>query len=208
MSTWEKDAELFGKAGNKAFLAMLAARCVESGTGQGARGPRPEMAKVSAREFAKAAGKVHTTVAKYLSTWDLLAEAGHVPPREELAPGVDVDLPAAKTWTEFYRKANPPKPKAGKPGDITLEQAEAELAADPTVRLLPVPQGRHVGTFLMRMFDATADIGDRVPDPVADAVTRLVESLESLSNPDETNHAYLRSMAAVTDLAAALGTAR
>ncbi|MFD4397874.1 hypothetical protein [Kitasatospora sp. NPDC058478] len=210
MSAWEADAELFGKAGSKAFLAMLAARCVEPGTGQGARELRAKRheVKVSANGFARSAGKGAHTVHRYLATWDLLASAGHVPPRDELAPGVDVELPAAKTWTEFYRKANPPKPRAEKPEDVTLEQAEAELAADPTARLVPVPQSRHVSTYLQRMKHATEDIFDRAPDPVADAVMRLVDCLEALSNPDQTNRAYLHSLDAVAELAAAFATPR
>ncbi|MCX4751426.1 hypothetical protein OG455_39010 [Kitasatospora sp. NBC_01287] len=209
MSAWEADAELFGKAGSKAFLAMLAARCVEPNNGNSAVDPSENSeGKSSAKAFARVSGRSDKTITRYVATWDLLAEAGHVSSRDELAPGVDVDLPAAKTWTEFYRKANPPKPRAETPDDVTLEQAEAELAADPTVRLVPVPQGRHVGTYVQRMKHATEDIFDRAPDAVADAVLRLVDCLEALSNPDQTNRAYLHSLDAVAELAAAYANPR
>ncbi|GAA1403310.1 hypothetical protein GCM10009639_47960 [Kitasatospora putterlickiae] len=209
MNTWENDAELFGRAGNKAFLAMLAARCVEEkASGERTDLVKNDKAKTSATQFAKTAGKATNTVKNYIATWDLLADAGHVPSRDELAPGADVHLPAAKVWTEFYRKANPPKPKTGKPDDVTLEQAEAELAADPTVRLLPVPQSRHVATYTLRMINATEDVADRFPDPVANALTRLAQDLEDLADPAQTNRAYLRSMDAVTELVTALGTLR
>lgn len=136
MTAWEADAELFGKASSKAFLALLAARCVEPGE-QGGTKLHLEFGKVFAPDFARAAGKGANTVRRYLAAWDLLAEDGHVPSRTELVPGLDVELPAAKTWTEYYRRANPPKPK--NPGDVTLEQAEAEIAEDPAARLLPTP---------------------------------------------------------------------
>ncbi|MFI2609645.1 hypothetical protein [Kitasatospora sp. NPDC018619] len=209
MSAWEMDAELFGKAGSKAFLAMLAARCVEEKlSGERTDLVQMDEVKASAAQFAKTSGKGVNTVKRYLAAWDLLAEAGHVPPRDELAPGVDVDLPDSKTWTEFYRKANPPKPKPEKPDDVTLEQAEAELAADPTVRLAPVPQSRHITTYVQRMKHATEDIADRAPDAVADAVMRLVDCLEALSIPDQTNRAYLHSLDAVAELAAAYANPR
>ncbi|WP_328953689.1 hypothetical protein [Kitasatospora purpeofusca] len=206
MSAWQEDADLFGKAGSKAFLAMLAARCVE--LSERGVNVKNDISKVSASAFAKAAGKAVNTVKNYITTWDLLAEDGQVPPRDQLAPGVDVDLPTVKTWTEYYRKANPPKPKATKPEDVTLEQVEAELAENPDVRLLPVPQSRHVTTYVRRMKHATEDIGDRAPDSVADAVMRLVDCLEALSIPGQTNRAYLHSLDAVAELAAAFDNSR
>ncbi|WP_406206803.1 hypothetical protein OH807_33540 [Kitasatospora sp. NBC_01560] len=203
MTAWEADAELFGKASSKAFLALLAARCVEPGE-QGGTKLHLEFGKVFAPDFARAAGKGANTVRRYLAAWDLLAEDGHVPSRTELVPGLDVELPAAKTWTEYYRRANPPKPK--NPGDVTLEQAEAEIAEDPAARLLPTPRSRHVDTYLLRMFDATSDIQNRLPGPAATAMNRLVDALADLTDPDQTNRAFLHSLDAVAELAAALGT--
>ncbi|WP_406087442.1 hypothetical protein [Kitasatospora purpeofusca] len=202
MIAWEADAELFGKASSKAFLALLAARCVE--LSESGVSVHLDTYKVSALQFSRASGKGTNTVKRYLAAWDLLAEDGHVPPRAELVPGMDVELPSAKTWTEYYRRANPPKPK--NPGDVTLEQAEAEIAEDSAARLVPTPKGRHVDTFLLRMFDATSDIESRLPRSAADAVGRLVDALADLTEPDQTNRAFLRSLDAVVELAAALGT--
>ncbi|MFJ6622352.1 hypothetical protein ACIQOW_32820 [Kitasatospora sp. NPDC091335] len=201
MTAWEVDAELFGKASSKAFLALLAARCVElSGTSAHVSSDM----KVSAETFAQGAGRSRNTVKAYVRTWDLLAKDGHVPPRTELVPGMDVELPAAKAWTEYYRRANPPKAK--KTDGVTLEQAEAAISDEPPGTVLPVPQGRRVETYVTRMFEATEDIEDRIPGPAGDAVGRLVEALAALRDPVQTNRAYLHSLDAVAELVAALGT--
>jgi hypothetical protein len=110
--TWERDAELAGQIdrGDKSYVAMLAARCVEE-TVRGARGRgRSEFSdqKTSCLRFAEHSRISDKTVSAYLRTWDAMARDGVVPTRDELLPGVDVaDLPDRDTWNKWYREANP-----------------------------------------------------------------------------------------------------
>src|SRR5690554_8085429 len=92
---------------------MLIARCVEPGTG-GPRLAQNEPVKTSEREFAELSGIARNTISKYLRTWEAMAQAGIVPPREEMEPGQDVEGPDQKTGTYYYREAEPPKPQKRK----------------------------------------------------------------------------------------------
>jgi len=105
---WQEDAELAGTLYRKSkpYTAYLIARCVEPGSG-GPRTGEKSPVRPTMREFSEHAGIHHNTVAKYLNTWDALAVAGLVPLREELGPGVGVDVPDMKAWTYYYREANP-----------------------------------------------------------------------------------------------------
>ncbi|MBN9734495.1 MULTISPECIES: hypothetical protein [unclassified Pseudonocardia] len=117
MNLWERDAERAGQIdrGDKSYVAMLAARCVEEGAGQTSGLINSTVAKnfatgkVSCREFARRSGISDPTVAAYLRTWDALAADGWVPSRDSLNPGDEdvADLPDRETWNKYYRAANP-----------------------------------------------------------------------------------------------------
>src|SRR5690606_13541155 len=124
----------------KPYTAMLIARSVEPSSGQGSRSELASSGKCSANEFAEFAGISHTTVGKYLRTWQAMAEAGIVPFPKDLEPGEDVEVPDQKVWTYYYREANPPKPKKEKPKEIDPENPDL----DGRVQL----DGKHVVTTL------------------------------------------------------------
>ena len=107
LSDWQTDAELAGTLYKKSkpYTAMLIARCVEPDAGHGGRNSDFSEFKTSMKSFAEFAGISDKTVAKYLKTWDLLAEQGYVPARDELEPGEDVEVPEMKIWTPVYREA-------------------------------------------------------------------------------------------------------
>ncbi|MFJ7275342.1 hypothetical protein [Kitasatospora sp. NPDC098663] len=134
--------------------------------------------------FAAAAGKARGTVNNYLATWDLLAEAGHVPSRDQLVPGVDVDLPTAATWKEFYRRAHPPARSV--PTMVTPRTSPEVEAA------------------VVRMFDAVDGFEERTPGPVAQALGQMADSLAEMREPDRTRAAYLRALDALAELLEAL----
>ncbi|WP_225826732.1 hypothetical protein [Streptomyces naphthomycinicus] len=105
-----RDAHDFGayaKSGGWLF-ALKVARCVQPGSNQGEksvvppRGSRDEVAKVSASEFGRRAGSSSNRVMRFYRAWARAAEDGLVPPFEQLQPGVDVELPDAEIWSEYY----------------------------------------------------------------------------------------------------------
>src|SRR5690606_6317464 len=144
----------------------LIARCVEVGTGQGARQPRSEMTKVSLRTFSEYAEISHNTVKKYLDTWDVMADRGYVPDRTELEPGEDIDVPDMKVWTECYRIAHPPKPKTEKPADPLVEFDTDNKR---------IEQARSLIAFLPT---------DRVPEKYHGQVSRIQDSLARITMGD------------------------
>lgn len=159
MSDWKLDAELAGTLYRKSkpYTAMLIARCVEHGEpGK----PRQNAAKCSIREFVDRGGLSNNTVAKYLRTWDLMAEFGEVPSRDDMEPGEDVKLPDMSVWTKYYREANPAKNNPEK-------EPDAPKAIDPSNRRVATAikmasgikvNGRHEIT-MNRITEAVKDIG-------------------------------------------------
>jgi hypothetical protein len=117
VSGWKSDAVLAGQLdrGHKVYLSLLIARCVQPRSGQGRRNLSENSEKSSAKGFADHAGMSDKTVTAYLKTWDAMAKDGIVPPRVELSPGVDVDLPDQAKWSGYYREVNP-KPKEEQDG--------------------------------------------------------------------------------------------
>ncbi|MFT4226090.1 hypothetical protein [Micropruina sp.] len=78
------------RQGKDVRLAVLVACSVERGVGQGAREPRNDRyevaEKVSASEFATAAGTSAPRVLRHLTAWHKLSDAGLVPPAADLTP--------------------------------------------------------------------------------------------------------------------------
>lgn len=112
-------------------LALLVARSVEPDAGSGAAGHRSRSTasgtrvplgdgRISAREFAKRAGTTHPRVLRYLDAWMVAAGAGDVPEVTALRPGVDVELPDAERWSDYY----PAVPRVG-----TTEEERATIRA-------------------------------------------------------------------------------
>jgi hypothetical protein len=104
-ATVERDAREFGvHVRTKGWrLALLVARCVQPRQGA-RRATSPDSGKVTQTAFARAAGINRETVALYLTAWDRAVEDGVVPPRAELAPGIDpvLDFAALPLWDEYY----------------------------------------------------------------------------------------------------------
>jgi len=195
---WQTDAELAGTLYRKAkpYTAMLIARCVEPGEGQGERtdlGKNLPRSKANARDFADRSGMTHPTVMKYFRTWEAMAKAGIVPFPKDLEPGEDVEVPDQKVWTYYYREANPPKPKKEKPKKIDPENPDM----DGRVQL----DGKHVVTAL-KMADGINV--ERLPESVAPHARRLAEALVQLAMSDNPNRAYVTACSALSELAAAL----
>jgi hypothetical protein len=103
----ERDAEEFGRHVRMRGwrLGLLVARCVKSR--QGARTSLPG-SKVTQSAFARAAGVSRNTVSACLAAWDAAAEAGVVPERSTLTPGVDPEIrfDALPEWATYYVRAN------------------------------------------------------------------------------------------------------
>lgn len=102
--SYEDDAQAFGdhiRHGGDWRYALLVARWVRVSD---------ETAKVSAREFATAAGVSHATVSRYLKAWQAGAESGLVPDAASIQPGDDVQLEVdAEQWAKCYQSGNAPK---------------------------------------------------------------------------------------------------
>lgn len=195
---WESDAELFGTlhTKNHPYKAMLAARSVIPGDGNGGDRKSDQWKAVttdraSARAFAEHAGVTHPTVMKYLRTWDAMAQAGIVPPREELEPGQDVEVPDQKTWTYYYREANPPKPKKPKDPSPTDEAIDLRGRVD-----LSNPRVRKA----LEMAHGTATVAGKFQP----AVKRISEALTDIGLGANPNRAYVSLVVAFTDLVAEL----
>ncbi|WP_312866255.1 hypothetical protein [Streptomyces boluensis] len=98
-----RDAHEFGayaRTGGWTF-ALKVARSVRPG-GQGAG----ETPKVSAKAFGALAGCSPERVMRFYKAWDLAADDGVVPQFEALAPGVDIELPDADVWLQYYVSRN------------------------------------------------------------------------------------------------------
>lgn len=193
---WQSDAELAGTLYRKSkpYTAMLIARCVEPGAGQSERGSRrKELSdeKVSSKKFADHSGISDPTVMKYLRTWDAMAQAGIVPPREELEPGEDVEVPDQKTWTYYYREANPPKPKKPKDPSPTDEAIDLRGRVD-----LSNQRVRKA----LEMAHGTATVAGKFQP----AVKRISEALTDIGLGANPNRAYVSLVVAFTDLVAEL----
>ena len=99
MRTWEDNAHEFGalsKQGVDVRLAVLVATSVEQGAGQGARADlvtnvTKSGAKVSARQFAEAAGTSAPRIIRHLDAWNRAAEAGLCEPSAGLTPAAATD---------------------------------------------------------------------------------------------------------------------
>ena len=189
---WQSDAELAGTLYRKSkpYTAMLIARCVEPGYGEGNR-PEVDGSKTSQRDFAEHADISPTTVGKYLRTWDAMAQAGIVPPREELEPGEDVEVPDQKTWTYYYREANPPKPKKPKDPSPTDEAIDLRGRVD-----LSNPRVRKA----LEMAHGTATVAGKFQP----AVKRISEALTDIGLGANPNRAYVSLAVAFADLVAEL----
>jgi hypothetical protein len=187
----QRDVELYtavASANRKAFLTMIAARCVQPDHGNSAFDPSEfSEGKVSANAFAKASEISDKTVTKYLRTWDLMAEKGVVPKRSELKPGKDVDpLPDKDLWTQYYRQANPqPEPKAVEPATVTPVTASVVTAQFDRVR---------------------ADV-NTVPGDVGDGLRRLVDELAAIPVPTDPGP-YLGMLESVAQIAASVSASR
>ncbi|MFJ3755445.1 hypothetical protein [Streptomyces sp. NPDC090080] len=105
-----RDARDFGgyaKAGGWLF-GLKVARCVNPGSNQDEKpetsplGDRNEVTKVSANEFGRRAGCSAKRVMRFYRAWSKAAEEGVVPGFDDLQPGVDIDLPDAETWGQYY----------------------------------------------------------------------------------------------------------
>lgn len=105
-----RDARDFGgyaKTGGWLF-GLMVARCVQPGSNQGEkpesspRGSRHEVMKVSANEFGRRAGCSANRVMRFYRAWSRAVEDGLVPGFEDLQPGVDIDLPYADAWSQYY----------------------------------------------------------------------------------------------------------
>jgi hypothetical protein len=103
-------AQHFGRGdahGGWLFAADVACS-VERGTGQGERTDiqprraRAEVDKVSASEFAQAAGGSHDRVLRYLDAWDAAAADGLVATAADLQPGDQPGLPDAERWSDYF----------------------------------------------------------------------------------------------------------
>ncbi|MFF7894855.1 hypothetical protein ACFZDI_23740 [Streptomyces sp. NPDC007907] len=126
-----QDAQDFGayaKSGGWLF-ALKVARCVQPGSNQGEksvpspRGRRDEAAKVSASEFGRRAGSSSNRVMRFYRAWARAADDGLVPQFEQLQPGVDVELPDAETWGEYYTTRSSAESERGA---LITAAAEAE----------------------------------------------------------------------------------
>ncbi|MFI8511603.1 hypothetical protein ACIGHB_10755 [Streptomyces sp. NPDC085460] len=105
-----RDARNFGgyaKTGGWLF-GLMVARCVEPGSNQGEKSEssprvsRHEVTKVSANEFGRRAGCSANRVMRFYRAWSRAVEDALVPGFEDLQPGVDIDLPDADTWSQYY----------------------------------------------------------------------------------------------------------
>ncbi|THC47227.1 hypothetical protein E7X58_28560 [Streptomyces sp. A1499] len=105
-----RDAQDFGayvKAGGWLF-ALKVARCVQPGLSQRENSVAPPrkshggVAKVSANEFGRRAGSSSNRVMRFYRAWARAAEDGLVPQFEQLQPGLDVELPDADAWNDYY----------------------------------------------------------------------------------------------------------
>ncbi|MBF8171112.1 hypothetical protein IW294_10040 [Streptomyces olivaceus] len=103
-----RDARDFGgyaKAGGWLF-GLKVARCVNPGSNHGdkpeASPHGDEVTKVSANEFGRRAGCSAKRVMRFYRAWSRAAEEGLVPGFDDLQPGVDIDLPDAETWSQYY----------------------------------------------------------------------------------------------------------
>ncbi|MDT0453409.1 hypothetical protein [Streptomyces hesseae] len=105
-----RDARDFGgyaKAGGWLF-GLKVARCVQPGSSQREKpessphGSRNEATKVSANEFGRRAGCSANRVMRFYRAWSRAVEDGLVPSFEDLQPGVDIDLPDADAWSQYY----------------------------------------------------------------------------------------------------------
>lgn len=187
LSDWQSDAQTAGTVykRSKPYVALLIARCVDHGEKGRARG---NAAKCSIREFSDHSRISNNTIAKYLRTWDAMATAGLVPPRDELEPGEDVELPDQKAWTYYYREANPPKPKK-----TTEESTESALDVKGRVDL----RNRRVQTALQLANGAKSK---DYPGNVGAAITRLAEALQDIGFGSNPNRAFVAACAALADL--------
>ena len=194
-SDWQSDAKLAGTLYKRAkpYTAMLIARSVEPGVGEGGDHDRHRPTvdsgeKVSLRTFADHADMSTTTVSKYLRAWEAMAEAGIVPFPDQLQPGEDVEVPDQKVWTYYYREANPPKPKKEQPKkEVNPENPNM----DGRVEL----EGKRVVTAL------SMAAGIETPNP---AIQRMAEALVDLAMSDNPNRAYVAACSALADLAASI----
>src|SRR5690606_3221909 len=117
-----------------------------------------------------------------------MATAGLVPPRDELEPGENVELPDQKAWTYYYREANPPNPKK-----TTEECTVSALEVKGRVAL----RNRRVRTALQLAYGAKSK---DYPGNVGSVITRLAEALHDIGFGSKPNSAFVAACAALADL--------
>lgn len=130
--TWQDNAAEFAALdeGEGWPFARLVACSVEKDNGNGNRNVRNTSGKVSAREFAEAAGTSAPRVLRYLDGWDNAARKRLVKAASRLTPD-DVDTPyptdPAKSWLDDKRALRYVDTKAtnvgGRPRDAKPEDA-------------------------------------------------------------------------------------
>ncbi len=199
--SWESDAELAGTLYRKSkpYTAMLIARCVElSKSGVSVKN---DTSKVSAGEFAELAGIATNTVKAYLRTWDAMAAAGLVPARDSMEPGEDVDVPDMKTWTYYYREANPSKPKSAKDDGVKVGQVRDEEVSDVEVFF---PENRRVDQFARRLEMSRRSVESRAKGPAATSYNRAVQCLQEVLEGQNTGRNLLHLLDALTELGTTL----
>lgn len=147
-STATEDARRFGeldRAGGWG-LALLVARSVFLDEGDDADAVP---GRVSVERFAEIAGIAADRVMGHYLGWQEAAEAGAVPPAEELRPGQSVEFPPAEWWAGFHRLAVDVPEQAGhQEGEIRREPVtEAPVVEEPVHRPVaeePPASGRDV----------------------------------------------------------------
>src|SRR5690606_10337232 len=156
--TWQTDAELAGTLyrKSKVYTAMLIARCVEPGAGQGTRtdfgsnGPKLQNGeKVSSTTCSGCSDIPREGADPCLRTWHAMPTAGLVPPRDELTPGTDVDLPDMKQWKHYYGEANGTKQVTEKEAPKTLPKPE-EVPEEELGEPVGSERTRSVGRYVVR----------------------------------------------------------
>jgi hypothetical protein len=166
------------------LLAADVACCVEPGEGQ-IRGLRHvgnlvanDSGKVSARTFAERAGTSHTTVMKYLRTWQAAALQGVVPAAEELTPRDTPVLHDAESWSVWWLATNPPprpRPREPEPPEPPRETHPQTSAVQATGRLWRMLNEARQAIILLRSAPEIDDDNRALARSVAERVTASIE---------------------------------
>lgn len=101
-----KDFGVFALTGGWHF-GLMVARSVHPGTTTKSRSG----SKLSAKQFAKAAGTSTSRVMRFYRAWERAAAAGVVPEPGQLSPGQTLALPDPHRWSEYF-STSPTSPEA------------------------------------------------------------------------------------------------